>query len=439
MVHGDDYVSSGSPEALDWLEVQLKAAYEIQTQRLGMEVGWDRQGKVLNRIVSCDNSGWHMEADPRHAELIIEQLGADIGRAVATPGVDGANEEDEEEDTDIVGSDATRFRGLAACCNYLSFDRPDIQFSVKEMCREMSKPTTGSLRRLQRVGRYLKGRKRLVWDFAIQDHCDTLDVYTDSDWAGCRKSRKSTSGGAVMMGSHCLKVWSKTQAVVAKSSAEAELYAVVRGVTEALGMSTLANDLGLEVRIQMHLDAMAAKGILERQGISKVRHLDVNILWMQEQCARKILPLAKVPGEDNPADLMTKNLTSSVIDKNMKRLRLRLEEGRAEKAAQLHALSWKASTSISEEWQRARDTANDQRGGDRWGSRGSEGTWHRIHKTPRRALFTPFRVSKGPSQGQALNSIRFTRGITESGTSFEFLDDWTKESHSHRLMEDKWM
>ena len=41
LVHGDDYVSSGSPEALDWLEVQLKAAYGIQTQRLGMEDGWN--------------------------------------------------------------------------------------------------------------------------------------------------------------------------------------------------------------------------------------------------------------------------------------------------------------------------------------------------------------------------------------------------------------
>ena len=160
---------------------------------------------------------------------------------------------------------------------------------------------------------------------------------------------------------------------------------------------------------------------------------------MQEQCARKILPLAKVPGEDNPADLMTKNLTSNVIDKNMKKLYLRLEEGRAEKAAQLHALSWKASASISDEWQRARDKSNDQRGGDRWGSRGNEGTWHRIHKTPRRALFTPYKVSKGPADDKLLNSIRFTRGITESGTAFEFHDDWTKESNSHRLMEEKWI
>ena len=53
-----------------------------------------------------------------------------------------------------------------------------------------------------------------------------------------------SSGGAIMIGKHCLKTWSKTQALVAKSSGEAELYAVVKGAAEALGMVTLARDLG---------------------------------------------------------------------------------------------------------------------------------------------------------------------------------------------------
>ena len=108
----------------------------------------------------------------------------------------------------------------------------------------MSKPTTGSLRRLRRIGFYFKGAKRLVWDLKMQEDIDTLDVLTDSDWAVCRRSRKSKSGGAVMRGGHCLKTWGKTQAIVAKSSGEAELYAVVRGATEALGMAALAKDLG---------------------------------------------------------------------------------------------------------------------------------------------------------------------------------------------------
>ena len=87
----------------------------------------------------------------------------------------------------------------------------------------------------------------------MQDDIDILDVFTDSDWAGCRRSRKSTSGGAIMKGGHCLKASSKTQAIVAKSSGEAELYAVVRGPTEALGMATLCKDLGQKMEIQLHI------------------------------------------------------------------------------------------------------------------------------------------------------------------------------------------
>ena len=83
----------------------------------------------------------------------------------------------------------------------------------------------------------------------MQAEVDTLDVFTDSDWVGSRRSRKSTSGVAILRGGHCLKTWSKTQAIDAKSSGEAELYAVVRGATEALGMATLANDLGRKAEI----------------------------------------------------------------------------------------------------------------------------------------------------------------------------------------------
>ena len=340
LVHGDDYVTSGHDEHLDWLKTQLEASYEIQTQKLGLGPGYEAEGKVLNRIVSCDDKGWRLEADPRHAELVVEQLGVGSMRPAATPGIDGQEEIDKEEECEeITGADITRFRGVAARCNYLAFDRPDIQYATKEICREMSKPTTGSLRRLRRLGQYLKGKPRLVWDFDMQEPCLTIDVYSDSDWAGCRKSRTSTSGGTIMVGDHCLKTWSKTQAIIAKSSAEAELYGVVRGATEALGMCSLMGDLGRTMGIQMHIDAAAAKGIIERRGLSKVRHIDVNVLWLQEVCARRQIPVAKVPGEENPADLTTKHLTSILIDRNIKRMRLRFQEGRASKAADLHVVS----------------------------------------------------------------------------------------------------
>ena len=86
-----------------------------------------------------------------------------------------------------------------------------------------------------------------------------------------------------MVGYHCIKTWSKTQSVVAKSSAESELYGIVKASCEALGILTLMGELGQEMCSRVHVDAMAAKSIAERSGLDKVRHIDVDVLWTQEQ------------------------------------------------------------------------------------------------------------------------------------------------------------
>ena len=132
---------------------------------------------------------------------------------------------------------------------------------------------------------------RGLWSFEWQDPVSVLDVYGDANWAACRRTRKSTSGGCILRGRHCLKTWAKTQALVAKSSAESELYALVRASCEALGAHTLFAELGEDVKVRVHVDATAAKAIAERSGLDKLRHTDVNILWIQEQEARDRIPL----------------------------------------------------------------------------------------------------------------------------------------------------
>ncbi len=42
----------------------------------------------------------------------------------------------------------------------------------------------------------------------------------------------------------CLRIWSTTERVVARTSGEAELYAAVRGASEGLGLKSMAQDLG---------------------------------------------------------------------------------------------------------------------------------------------------------------------------------------------------
>ena len=74
-------------------------------------------------------------------------------------------------------------------------------------------------------------------------------VYTDSDWAGCQRTRRSTTGGVVMYGSCLVAHWSRTQVSVALSSAEAELNAAVKAACEAIGMQQLCGHLGMPVTI----------------------------------------------------------------------------------------------------------------------------------------------------------------------------------------------
>ena len=120
-----------------------------------------------------------------------------------------------------------------------------------------------------------------------------MEVLADSDWAGCHRTRKSTSGGAVGVCSHTVNAWARTQAVTVKSSVEADLYAPARSAREAL---IGAN----EPQVFLHLDSSIAKGTPKRQGISNARYLDVNVLGLQDQQTRNKVALKKMLGTVNP-------------------------------------------------------------------------------------------------------------------------------------------
>ena len=137
-----------------------------------------------------------------------------------------------------------------------------------------------------------------------------------------------------MIGGHCIKAW---ESVVAKSPTKSELYSLVKGACEGLGLITLNKDLGEVMGVRLNLDATAAKGIFERQGIAKVRHIDVHALWLQQQVAKKLVPLIKVDGSDSCSDLMTKCSTPAVQQKHVEYTQLEFREGRAQKAAQLRS------------------------------------------------------------------------------------------------------
>ena len=117
--------------------------------------------------------------------------------------------------------------------------------AVKELGKDMSAPTQESWYKMKRLIRYLKGCPRIrIW-YEYQEAPENAIVWTDSDFAGCMKSRKSTSAGVVLLGGHLVKSWSSNQAVVALSSGEAEDYAIVKGSSVGIGITALAADMGV--------------------------------------------------------------------------------------------------------------------------------------------------------------------------------------------------
>ena len=100
--------------------------------------------------------------------------------------------------------EATLFRALSARANFLSQDRPDINFATKELCREFAVPNQKSYLRLKRLIRYLVGLPRLVfrYDFPAKGvaPADSIELFVDTDFAGCRETRRSTSGGVALVG-----------------------------------------------------------------------------------------------------------------------------------------------------------------------------------------------------------------------------------------------
>ena len=94
------------------------------------------------------------------------------------------------------------------------------------------------------------------------------------------------------------------------SSAEAELYSLVKGAALTLGMLALAQDLGESLGATVNTDASAALGIIQRQGLGKLRHVLTQFLWIQEKVRANEFDIAKVAGQDNPADILTKNVAA---------------------------------------------------------------------------------------------------------------------------------
>src|SRR5258706_15835903 len=138
--------------------------------------------------------------------------------------------------------------------------RPDIAFAVGALSRFLSNPGRRHWTEAKCVLSYLKGTS----DYAIRYNKDksvignvfgfsqgvgiwpirdSMEGFSDSDWAGCVDTRRSTSGFVWIMGGGAICWRSKLQSIVALSSTEAEYVGATPAIQEVVWLRDLLCEL----------------------------------------------------------------------------------------------------------------------------------------------------------------------------------------------------
>ena len=148
----------------------------------------------VGKPVMVTKHAFKIQVFQKVAEAAIRDAKVEQSKHVDTAAVaynktqlDGAEELDQEG--------VHYFRSLLGKLMYIAWDRPDIQFATVTTARAGSTPSTIDLMRAKRVARYLAHRKSLWWKYEVKEFTGKIEVYTDSDWSGEPKTRRSTSGG----------------------------------------------------------------------------------------------------------------------------------------------------------------------------------------------------------------------------------------------------
>ena len=187
----------------------------------------------------------------------------------------------------------------------------DAQFEVNHLTSRILSPREADMLALKRLARYLKGTRDLGAKMikpTTPSEVVELEVWTDSDWAGDTEERQSQTSVHIMADGCPLMGISCHQEVQSLSSCEAEWHAGARGLSEGLGLKALFTFMGYAVRLKWRCDSSSARALARRQGTGRIKHLATMTLWIQQLVAKKVVEIEPTKGEDNYADLGTKQL-----------------------------------------------------------------------------------------------------------------------------------
>eukprot|EP00434_Breviolum_minutum_P013358 symbB.v1.2.011770.t1/scaffold750.1/size323489/22 len=339
-VHIDDILLIGTTKDCEWFEEEFSKVLKMKKDG-PCGIGDNQTVMYLKRELEFRNNEFYLRTNRKYVPKLAKMMEVTERRNKTLPyhpGLDTYDPKSVDEKELLNEEDAKKFRSGLGICLYLSHDRIDIQFAVKILSSYMSRPTKNAYCGLRKLACYLKSTADFEIEFSgsyeYQSIFDrwgqhegdpqrraryNLELFSDSDWATSKSSRKSTSAGIMFLNGLMIHSHSRSQTSIALSSCEAELLAATGLLAEGLQLKQLVRfclrieeskfENDEEVEMKLYLDSTSAQAMISRLGPGRSKHISTRLLWSQQALRKLWFKVGRISTDKNVADLNTKTLS----------------------------------------------------------------------------------------------------------------------------------
>ena len=286
------------------------------------------QCSFLKRHFASDGKGnMTIKIDGKYVKKLVNLLGLQENKGKTVPTTTTFHKG--LEGKPVSQEDASLYRTCVGILLYMSTERPDIQCAIRQLASKVTAPDSLAFKELRQTVLYLKETKDYIQQMDNHNAMDSavpnepkppdeeaipattspslLQVFTDSDWASDRETRRSMSCAHFYLNGIFFWSSTRTQKSIALSSCEAEFISAVSGLADGIYVKRMLETvLGMQVRLELRIDSSSARALLQRQGLQRTRHISTGLLWVQQKVAEREALVKPIPGKENSSDLGTK-------------------------------------------------------------------------------------------------------------------------------------
>lgn len=299
----DGLLVSKEKEDITRVIKHLKQRFEIKTGELGLFLGME---------IKTLKDGTITINQEQYAKKITERFNLTEANVVSVP-------TDAHQDITMFASDQVKeettqqtYREAVGSLLFLAtVSRPDIAHAVSVTSRFIGKSSKAHWNAVKRIIKYVKGTLNFGLIYKSCNDVTQIQAFSDADYAGDVKDRRSTTGYVLKLGSSTVVWGSQKQSCVALSTTESEYISASQTVKEIIWLSKLTSELfkrRLETPI-LHIDNQSTIRLIKNPEYHKrTKHIDIRYHFVREKFFENLFTVQYVTTKDQEADIFTKAL-----------------------------------------------------------------------------------------------------------------------------------